>query len=242
MKDQAIFMRPVDDPVVFSLADFHETLHFKSHQAVQRLYPGKDIVPYRRGLEVVTRHGHRSYFRHLDEAVIQELSNRYVQNQLAEHPLTKEAVAASEGRRNLMLRHRNRLSREDAEFLEQLVPYVAELTEKARAVFDQIDPAAGQVERAFEDCKYRKILVSPYARDVRALHSLVDEIYRKNSEQFDSKEQVFDLFVAAVIAGNVLPLGRVIEKTLGKGSFRRLGEGEELVTDNPNGSSENSLG
>jgi hypothetical protein len=229
IKDEAVFMRPEPDPVIFSLIAYHETLHFKSYQALQRLYPGKEVLPYRRGFEIITRHGHRSYFRRLDEAVIQELSNRYIRERISNHSLTNDAVAASEGRRNLILQYRGKLSKKDADFLEQLVPYVAELPDKVRAVFSQIGSPADQVRRAFDDCKYRNLFIHPYADDVRGLHLLIDEIYDRNKRRFENKEEIFKLFVEAVISGNVLPVGRLIDKTFGEASFRRLGKGEEIV-------------
>jgi len=101
--------------------------------------PGKEGVPY---LEIITRHGHHRYFRHLGEAVIQELSNRYVGEWLCDDPVTRDAVAASEHRRSLILKHRNK------------VPYGAKPPEKVNAVFSQSDPPEEEVRRAFEDCKY----------------------------------------------------------------------------------------
>jgi hypothetical protein len=229
IKDQAIFMRPVGDPVIFGLVAYHETLHFKSHQALQRLYPGKEVLPYRRGFEIVTRHGHRSYFRQLDEALIQELSNRFTRESLSEHPLTKDAVAASEDRRKLILQHADKLAEEDVEFLQELVPYIGELPEKARAAFSQADLPVEQARRAFTDCKHLNVLIHPYGERLRDLHLLVEEIYRRKGEQFANQEEVFELFVEAVVTGNVLPVGRVIDTTFGKGSFRRLGNGEQIL-------------
>jgi hypothetical protein len=191
IEDQAVFMRPETDPVIFSLIAFHETLHFKSYQALQRLYPGKEMLPYRRGFEIVSRHGHRSHFRHIDEAVIQEFSNRFVEESLYNYAGTRESVEASERRRSLILAHRDKLSKEEVAFLEELVPYVAELPEKAAAVFSQADPPADQLKRAFTDCKHRNLLIHPYADNVHGLHTLVNEIYERNKGRF--REQGRDI-------------------------------------------------
>lgn len=233
MEDQAILIRADEDPVVFAMAAYHEALHFKSYQALQRLYPGKEIVPYRRGFEIIARHGHRSHFRLLDEAVVQELSHRFIGEQLAEYPLTRDAVAASERRRNLILRHRDKLSKESARLLEELVPYVAEVPRGVEEVFSQSDPPAEQLRRAFNDCKFRGAFIRSYANEVQNLRDLVDQIYENNRDGFKDREEVFNLFVAAILTGNVLSIGRVIEKTFGKGSFRRLGKGEDIRPPKP---------
>lgn len=35
--------------------------------------------------------------------------------------------------------------------------------------------------------------------------------------------------IEAVVTGNVLPIGRVIDTTFGKGSLRQLGNGEQIL-------------
>jgi hypothetical protein len=76
---------------------------------LQMLCPGKDILPYRQGFGIVTRHAHRSYFRKVDEAVIEKLTTRFVQERLREHPLTKDAIAGATERREILQRHVARL-------------------------------------------------------------------------------------------------------------------------------------
>ena len=56
------------------------------------------------------------------------------------------------------------------------------------------------------------------------LKTFIDEIYEKNKDMFNSKDDIFKLFAQAAVGGQVLPLARVWEKTYGKGSFRDLGE------------------
>jgi len=51
-----------------------------------------------------------------------------------------------------------------------------------------------------------------------------EEIFQKNRDQFNSKEDIKKLFFDADINGNLLPVARLIEKTFGKGKFRELGE------------------
>lgn len=56
----------------------------------------------------------------------------------------------------------------------------------------------------------------------------IEKIFQENQDKFSSREDVWDIFVKSMLDGNLIPLGRIIEKTFGKGSFRRLGEGEEF--------------
>lgn len=53
---------------------------------------------------------------------------------------------------------------------------------------------------------------------------LLDILYQKNQDIFDSYEEVFKLFSTAALTGRLLPLARLIEKTLGKDMLRKIGE------------------
>ena len=54
--------------------------------------------------------------------------------------------------------------------------------------------------------------------------SIIKEIYMGNRENFESEDDIFNLFAKAVMSGELLPVARLIEKTYGKGSFRKLGQ------------------
>lgn len=60
--------------------------------------------------------------------------------------------------------------------------------------------------------------VSPtYPRQKRELDKYIRNIYEKNTGTFKSADDVFTLFVDAVLKGKLMPLARIIEKTYGKG-------------------------
>lgn len=50
------------------------------------------------------------------------------------------------------------------------------------------------------------------------------ELYQKNRDRFRSADDVFQVFAQAYCTGKLLTLARLIEKTYGKGAFRKLGE------------------
>ena len=59
--------------------------------------------------------------------------------------------------------------------------------------------------------------------ELEFLNKLVDDLWEKNKDAYKSRDEVFALFVNAHVNGNLLPVGKLIERTLGKGSFRQLG-------------------
>jgi hypothetical protein len=68
-----------------------------------------------------------------------------------------------------------------------------------------------------------------YPRQREILKTLIDKIYGKNPGKFKNKDEVFDLFAEGAVTGNILPLGRVIEKTFGKKTLRKIGELDEDI-------------
>lgn len=59
-------------------------------------------------------------------------------------------------------------------------------------------------------------------------NKLVDELWNKNKNEFSNREDIVNLFLDGQINGKVLQVGKLIEKTFGAGSFRRLGKGETI--------------
>ena len=55
------------------------------------------------------------------------------------------------------------------------------------------------------------------------LKLLIDTLYERNPSQFQSPNQVFDVFARAMLRDTPLPLGRLIERTFGHGTFKKIG-------------------
>ena len=53
---------------------------------------------------------------------------------------------------------------------------------------------------------------------------MIDKILEKNPDKFQDKEEVFEVFAKGMITGNILPVGRLVERTFGKGTLRKIGE------------------
>ncbi len=63
-----------------------------------------------------------------------------------------------------------------------------------------------------------------YIKERGKLNRIVKDIFKNNTSDFKSVEEIFDIFAKAAMSGKLLPVARLIEKTYGKGSFRKLGE------------------
>mgnify|MGYP001038381925 CR=1 FL=1 len=51
----------------------------------------------------------------------------------------------------------------------------------------------------------------------------IKEMYERNKDNFRSPDEVMDLFIKAYFSGKILPIARLIERTYGKGYFRKIG-------------------
>jgi hypothetical protein len=62
--------------------------------------------------------------------------------------------------------------------------------------------------------------------ELNQLNALIDDLYKKNSDRFSSRDEITRLFIDAQVNGHLLQVGRLIENTYGKGSFREIGKGD----------------
>jgi hypothetical protein len=52
----------------------------------------------------------------------------------------------------------------------------------------------------------------------------LDIVLERNNEGFSDRTEILNMFMRAQVTGNLLPVARLIEKTFGKGAFRKLSE------------------
>lgn len=179
---------------------FHELVHMKSYAAVTK--EGEDPESYRLGLEIHIGDDPRApHFRMLNEAVTEELTRRFIGEQ-REHPLFKDEIDAH---------------------LKSAQAVRARMGDEAYA--ERYPSGTFMSHVVFVG---KKPMIEPqtivYERQRRALAALIDKLYKANPEDFKDRDEVFDLFAKAMFSGQMLPLGRLIEKSFGKKTFRTLGE------------------
>ncbi len=70
-----------------------------------------------------------------------------------------------------------------------------------------------------------------YGTERQRLKELIATLYEANKTLFKNEEDVFAYFAKAVFTGRLLDIARLVEKTLGKGAIRTLGEQTRLADD-----------
>lgn len=212
---QGIAAREQPARIVFMKKIFHEMLHFKSYNALQiEIGENPELDEYRVGLTVHTRDGKRMYFVNLNEAVTEEMTKRFA-IKLFDNPLFAEETKQT---KDVVTRY-SRAVTGSGEPLFDDDTFYAEVEGKK-----SWGEAVGRLFGAQE--KPKKITTEgfTYQSERKILNTLIDKILERNPEKFQDKEGVFDVFAKGMMTGNILPVGRLIERTFGNGILRRIGE------------------
>ena len=191
----------------------------------------------------------RTFFNDLDEAVIGKLTVDIIRNfNIQLSPEVKSDFEKSEKLRKLLIERITKVFNEKSSELSEkevleLVGLYAVLNWQAMLL-----PEAGNFLEMYEPRQDTLVLeqaISFYTEQEAngsipyfvynpqrlMLDKLMSDILKKNEGKFSNSREVALLFIKASFEGRVLPLARVIESTFGEGSFRRLGEGEDITDD-----------
>lgn len=196
-EDQLIGILPSSQEPRLNLANHlvHEILHFNSFISFTK--KEKEPTIQRVGLRILASDGTKFYLHDLDEALVAELTKRFSQRYLKTIPLLEDEI------------------KEREDFIKGLSP---EDQEPAQDI-------AYITTRKLESGEYETIIEEyTYSEERKQLHNLINELYERNKERFNSSEEVFKVFTKALFEGKLLDVGRLIEKTFGKGSFRKKAE------------------
>jgi hypothetical protein len=71
----------------------------------------------------------------------------------------------------------------------------------------------------------------PYMGERDVLHILIERLYTENPDKFQDEEEVFQVFVKAMLTPNIRPLVDLIEDTFGPGTFREIDRSDKSTED-----------
>lgn len=211
---QAIAIREAPAKIVFLKKVFHEMLHFKSYNALQVISDAKAKVDeYRVGLVVVTRDGEKRFFKFLNEAVTEELTKKFIVRLFDDPLFLRERERTAE----IMNRYPNARTSQGSMLFNGEVFYADTLDD---------DTWKDAIGRVFGRERNRALISESFTHEAERdfLSSLVDRLYQKNLTEFNSQEEIFDLFAKAALSGNLLRIGKLIDRTFGRGTFCKIGE------------------
>ena len=208
-----------ENTLSFAFLTTHELLHFSAFQSVDiHTNSEKNVISDRVGGFIRIKNGKEAYFADIDEAVTEELLIRLDDSYFKSlGPLSGELAQREESRSRLAKKH----PEIDPDEVKRKIANHTTVQLKN-------GPKAGMWRSRIEGYKY--------SEEREKLKKIINDIQEKNPQRFKSSEAVFDVFARAYFTGETLEIGRLIEGTYGKGSFRRLGEETKAKAKKPSNS------
>lgn len=178
---------------------FHEMIHLRGHTAFVNI--GGYLSDYRSGLEVVKNNFSR--FHCLNEAVTEELTREFILR-YHDHPLFRNDI--------------EEVKTISAASAEKFNPY---------NTFTQDLEKDGLLLPQEQSDGSNTLVGFAYPIERNALNELIDRLHYFNPDRFKTRKQIFNKFVNGLFTGHIYELGKLIDGTFGKGTFRKIGEIED---------------
>ena len=202
---QNIFISGTQSRLKFTESCIHEMSHFKSFQTFQAKEK-KPAVMRQIGLLIDIK-PKKKLFEHLNEAVTEEVTKRIFYSLISQKPklLEKEIEETERIKKEFLARGNDKNNVDDIYFAQT---YPVSIN--------------GKKEYTTETEGFH------YFQERKILNNLIEKIYLKNKDKFKDKEEVFDLFAKSAFTGK-LSWGILIDRTFGKGTFKRLAQLDKNV-------------
>ncbi|MBY0309884.1 hypothetical protein K2Q16_01925 [Patescibacteria group bacterium] len=226
-----VVVRRTQSLVAFAQSIAHECFHNNAYHAAQIRSDDTD-KNYRSGLALYDRENDDAYFVKAQEAVIAELSYRLVTEVLAKSPEYKQELSDTESVKVWLKTFMQKYATVSVEQLASDLKSVDEVV-ALRGAHEMLKTL--QSDTVSDDQKFEQVLESiadqlkedrTVVRERRnereALGAVIERVVVAANSPRVTKEVVFDEFAKAHFSGNYLPLARLVEEALGKGSFREI--------------------
>jgi hypothetical protein len=236
--------------LLFASSVAHELFHAKSPKVARVGKSGEDVRLYRTGLSMMDRKDpdaergdEKEYFGMLEEAIVAECTKRFLEQITKEEPFREEAEAvkkiwswASEYYRKAgVTEEKIQQAGEELKFIANPQERIKEVEAHSENEVNRQAYAAGMLRRVHEKGEVES---TERWHERKMMYDVLDNVAARSNGRFNNRDEVFDEFAKANFSGNYLPLAKMIESILGKGSFRRLAdefaikgeEGEEVGT------------
>jgi hypothetical protein len=226
---QRIVVERSPSHVEFALALAHELLHAKSYKAAQ---VRQDVQPYRSGVSVFSRRDEAEYLANLEEAIVAEVTRQVYESHIRRSAPFDREVSATEVVKGWLDRSMSAQEVDPADraiVLSEIyvVPDAEKIVEVLEGEVESPDPemyrlgyVAGALRRLLDE---DRVVMAERHAERQKLSVLVEELSSR-SDQHMTKGQVLAEFAKANFTGNLLPVARLMERILGRGSFREMAE------------------
>lgn len=210
---QSILYRDAPWRSLLAFRLFHEELHLKSHQAVQYVEEDgkKKLEQYRSGLGLASkkRDNYELQFRKLNEAVIETLAINFWEEKITTNERFRKEMEALTRVRAVLRAEKSALRGSENLSDQQVEQLVEEVCAALPGEPGKEEPEVVRFSYPFERV---------------ALVKLIFILAERSPDGAKDEGAIFELFVKSVLSGHMVELGKLIDRTLGAGTFKRLGE------------------
>lgn len=201
---QQIAIKETESRLQLAHEAFHEYMHLKSFGSLQ--VTGDSLLgPYRAGLTTIDRNNDKEFFRLINEALTEELTMSFINQIKHLEPFRSET---------------DQVGQLKQEFGERV------FTENGSTFFDDelYFVTAERNEDGAVDFNGQSFT---YPQERAALNTLIDKTVERYQLNDLTAEDVKHQFLTGYITGNILSIGKLIDSTFGKGTFRAIGAIED---------------
>ncbi|KKT89825.1 MAG: hypothetical protein UW95_C0003G0023 [Parcubacteria group bacterium GW2011_GWC1_45_14] len=215
--------------VFFATTLAHEMFHLAGYTSLRFSKEKNDMDLYRTGMALESKDGTTSYFKDVEEALIAQAVSMLYDEYLRKDPRFADEIAKTDfikGWFRKLFETDGGISEKQKEFLDNThsFPDVNSLIENLNGDESEdykLGFLSGYVE---EMLKKGDVVFRERFQERKKFDFLVDSILENSAGEYADRQKITELFMRAHFSGRLLPLARVIEKSLGKGSFRKVAE------------------
>lgn len=225
----------------FLIKSIHELLHLKSTKIARTIKDegGKRKIDlHRSGLSMYDVEKENVWFGSIEEAIVEELTNEAFQKFIAvDSEFTEGILETRKLQSHILELGEEILPNEGFKKLRahindmNFIPDAQKILIAAKKYNTGVDTQdshkkefyflLGNLDALSED---ESIINMSRRRERVKFYGLCKRIFDQSPGEYESINEVFVNFVQANFTGNILDLARKIEKHLGEGSFRKIGE------------------
>jgi len=212
--------------VGFATTLAHELFHLAGFNSLRYSKETGDTKLYRTGIALISKDGKDIYFHDIAEALVAEASRIFFERYLRNDPQYVEEIKKTDFVKGWLQKYYNWCNvpiEKQNEILDDiyLFPDIDHLIDKLNG--DDVEDFKfgflhGYIEGMLED---DAVILRERSDERKKFYSLVDEILKNSEGRYSDRQEIVDVFMRAQFSGRLLPLARILEKTIDKGSFRR---------------------
>jgi hypothetical protein len=225
---QSIAVDRTDSNALLAESVVHESFHMSCYYAAQIFEDGIDRL-YRSGIEMRGREKEGKYFSIAQEAIIATLSRKFFDEVISKDPLYKDDMKYTEAIKSWLIAYAEKNTQ--GENKEKTVAAIHDILilPGSESVYRMLyetneddDYKSGVFYGYFKEELESGKVIQERSEERDKFNKVIDEIITNSKGKLNNKEKLFDEFAHAHFTGNYLPLARLIEGALGKGSFRKI--------------------